>query len=69
MLIRSFGYSKSSRGLMAAKNLKRLTLSPEESAILDRICKKLGWSESKALQVMFFEFCDERNLIKEILHS
>ena len=69
MLIRSFGATKATRDLMAAKNQKRLTLSPEESAILEKICKKLGWTESKALQVMFFEFCDQRNLIKEILHS
>ena len=54
---------------MTAHNQKRVTLSPEESAILEKICKKLGWSESKALQVMFFEFCDQRNLIRDILHS
>jgi hypothetical protein len=69
MLIRKFGHIQAPRGPLTAHNRKRLTLSSEESAILEKICKKLGWSESKALQVMFFEFCDQRNLIREILHS
>jgi tRNA(Arg) A34 adenosine deaminase TadA len=57
---------------MAANNSKiqkRLTLSHQESEILGEICRRLGWSESKALQVMFFEFCDRRNLIIDRLHK
>ena len=37
---------------------ERLTLSLQESLLLDEICKRFGWSKSKALQIMFFEFCE-----------
>ena len=48
--------------------MKRVTLSQEENEMLQTICARFGWNESKALQIMFFEFCDKRNMITEILH-
>ncbi len=38
------------------KIVKRLTLTPQEAAILAEICKRFGWSESKTFQIMFVEW-------------
>jgi hypothetical protein len=55
--------------MASMKVLKQLTLSKEEDAILQVICRRFGWTESKALQIMFFDFCNKQNLVTEFLHG
>jgi hypothetical protein len=52
------------------KNLVvRVVLSPQHKELLDKICVKLGQSESETLRMAFMQYAKELNLVTEKVHS
>jgi hypothetical protein len=47
----------------------RVLLSPQHKQLLDKICVKLGQSESETLRMAFIEYAKELNLVTEKVHS
>ncbi|MEM3536673.1 MAG: ribbon-helix-helix protein, CopG family [Candidatus Bathyarchaeia archaeon] len=54
---------------MAKKHIVRVVLSPQHKELLDRICLKLGQSESETMRVAFLEYAKSISLITEKVHS
>ena len=54
---------------MPKKNIVRVVLSPPQKDILDRICVKLGQSESETLRAAFMEYARSISLVTEKVHS
>jgi len=47
----------------------RVLLSPQHKQLLDKICVKLGQSESETLRMAFIEYAKELNLVTEKVHG
>jgi len=54
---------------VAKKHIVRVVLSPQHKELLDRICLKLGQSESETMRVAFLEYAKSISLITEKVHS
>jgi hypothetical protein len=54
---------------MAKKHIVRVVLSPQHKELLDRICQKLGQSESETLRKAFLDYAEKLNLVTEKVHS
>jgi hypothetical protein len=54
---------------MAKKHIVRVVLSPQHKELLDKICLKLGQSESETMRVAFLEYAKSISLITEKVHS
>jgi hypothetical protein len=54
---------------VARKHIVRVVLSPQHKELLDRICQKLGQSESETMRVAFLEYAKSISLITEKVHS
>jgi hypothetical protein len=47
----------------------KVLLSPQHKQLLDKICAKLGQSESETLRMAFMQYAKELNLVTEKVHS
>jgi hypothetical protein len=47
----------------------KVLLSPEHKQLLDKICVKLGQSESETLRIAFIQYAKELNLLTEKVHG
>jgi hypothetical protein len=54
---------------MAKKHIVRVVLSPQHKELLDRICHRLGQSESETLRIAFLQYAEKLNLITEKVHD
>ncbi|MEM3551382.1 MAG: ribbon-helix-helix protein, CopG family [Candidatus Bathyarchaeia archaeon] len=54
---------------MAKKYIVRVVLSPQHKELLDRICQKLGQSESETLRIAFLQYAEKLSLVTEKVHS
>jgi hypothetical protein len=54
---------------VAKKHIVRVVLSPQQKELLDRICHKLGQSESETLRIAFLEYAKSISLVTEKVHS
>ena len=54
---------------MAKKHIVRVVLSPQQKELLERICQKLGQSESETLRKAFLDYAEKLNLVTEKVHS
>ncbi|MGC8896169.1 MAG: ribbon-helix-helix protein, CopG family [Candidatus Bathyarchaeia archaeon] len=46
-----------------------MVLSPQHKELLDKICLKLGQSESETLRIAFLQYAEKLNLLTEKIHS
>jgi hypothetical protein len=46
-----------------------VVLSKQQKELLDRICYKLGQSESETLRIAFLQYAEKLSLITEKVHS
>jgi uncharacterized transporter YbjL len=54
---------------VAKKHIVRVVLSPQQKELLDRICQKLGQSESETMRVAFLEYAKSISLVTEKVHG
>jgi len=54
---------------VARKHIVRVVLSPQHKELLDRICQKLGQSESETLRIAFLEYAKSISLVTEKVHG
>jgi hypothetical protein len=54
---------------VAKKHIVRVVLSQQQKELLDRICHKLGQSESETLRIAFLEYAKSISLVTEKVHS
>ncbi len=54
---------------MAKNYIVRVVLSPQHKELLDRICQKLGQSESETLRIAFLQYAEKLSLITEKVHG
>jgi hypothetical protein len=54
---------------LTKKLVVRVVLSPQYKELLDKICVKLGQSESETLRIAFLECAKSISLITEKVHS
>lgn len=54
---------------MAKKHIVRVVLSKQQKELLDRICFKLGQSESETMRVAFLQYAEKLNLVSEKVHG
>jgi hypothetical protein len=54
---------------VARKHIVRVVLSPQHKELLDRICHKLGQSESETMRIAFLQYAEKLSLITEKVHS
>ena len=54
---------------MARKHIVRVVLSPQQKELLDRICQKLGQSESETLRIAFLQYAEKLSLVAEKVHG
>ncbi|MEM1564039.1 MAG: ribbon-helix-helix protein, CopG family [Candidatus Bathyarchaeia archaeon] len=54
---------------MARKHIVRVVLSPQHKELLDKICERLGQSESETLRIAFLQYAEKLNLVSEKVHS
>jgi hypothetical protein len=54
---------------VARKHIVRVVLSPQHKELLDRICEKLGQSESETMRIAFLQYAEKLSLITEKVHS
>jgi len=54
---------------MPRKHIVRVVLSPQQRELLDKICHKLGQSESETMRIAFLEYAKSISLITEKVHS
>jgi len=47
----------------------KVYLTPQQKALLEKICKSLGMDESEVLRVAFLEYAKELNLVTEKVHN
>jgi hypothetical protein len=55
--------------IMPRKHIVRVVLSPQQRELLDKICHKLGQSESETMRIAFLEYAKSISLITEKVHS
>jgi len=51
------------------KSIVRVVLSPPQKEILNKICVKLGQSESETLRAAFMEYAMRMSLVTEKVHQ
>jgi len=54
---------------VAKKYIVRVVLSSQHKELLDRICERLGQSESETLRIAFLQYAEKLSLITEKVHS
>jgi hypothetical protein len=54
---------------VAKKHIVRVVLSPQQKELLDKICQKLGQSESETLRIAFLEYAKSISLVTEKVHG
>jgi hypothetical protein len=54
---------------VARKHIVRVVLSPQQKELLDRICQKLGQSESETLRIAFLRYAEKLSLVTEKVHG
>jgi hypothetical protein len=54
---------------VAKKHIVRVVLSPQQKELLDKICQKLGQSESETLRIAFLQYAEKLSLITEKVHG
>jgi hypothetical protein len=54
---------------LAKKHIVRVVLSRQQKELLDRICFKLGQSESETMRVAFLQYAEKLNLVSEKVHG
>jgi hypothetical protein len=54
---------------VAKKHIVRVVLSKQQKELLDRICFKLGQSESETMRVAFLQYAEKLNLVSEKVHG
>jgi hypothetical protein len=54
---------------LAKKHIVRVVLSQQQKELLDKICQKLGQSESETLRIAFLQYAEKLSLITEKVHS
>ena len=54
---------------MAKKYIVRVVLSPQHKELLDRICERLGQSESETLRIAFLQYAEKLSLVTEKVHG
>jgi hypothetical protein len=54
---------------LAKKQIVRVLLSPQHKQLLDKICVKLGQSESETLRMAFIEYAKELSLVTKKVHE
>ena len=54
---------------MAKKHIVRVVLSPQHKELLDRICEKLGQSESETMRMAFLQYAEKLSLVTEKVHG
>jgi len=54
---------------LAKKHIVRVVLSKQQKELLDRICFKLGQSESETMRVAFLQYAEKLNLVSEKVHG
>jgi len=47
----------------------KVLLSPQHKQLLDKICVKLGQSESETLRMAFMQYAEKLSLVTEKVHS
>ena len=60
----TMGWSKSGQ-----KQIVRVVLSPQHKELLDKICEKLGQSESETLRMAFLQYAEKLSLVTQKVHS
>jgi hypothetical protein len=55
--------------MVAKKHIVRVVLSKQQKELLDKICYKLGQSESETLRIAFLQYAEKLSLITEKVHS
>jgi hypothetical protein len=55
--------------MVAKKHIVRVVLSKQQKELLDRICQKLGQSESETLRIAFLEYAKSISLLTEKVHG
>jgi hypothetical protein len=54
---------------VAKKHIVRVVLSQQQKELLDKICQKLGQSESETLRIAFLEYAKSISLVTEKVHG
>jgi hypothetical protein len=54
---------------VAKKHIVRVVLSKQQKELLDKICFKLGQSESETMRVAFLQYAEKLNLVSEKVHG
>jgi len=54
---------------LAKKHIVRVVLSKQQKELLDRICYKLGQSESETLRIAFLQYAEKLSLVTEKVHG
>jgi hypothetical protein len=54
---------------VAKKHIVRVVLSPQQKELLDKICQKLGQSESETMRIAFLQYAEKLSLITEKVHN
>jgi hypothetical protein len=54
---------------VAKKHIVRVVLSKQQKELLDKICYKLGQSESETMRVAFLQYAEKLNLVSEKVHG
>jgi hypothetical protein len=54
---------------VAKKHIVRVVSSKQQKELLDKICLKLGQSESETLRIAFLQYSEKLSLITEKVHS
>jgi hypothetical protein len=54
---------------VAKKHIVRVVLSKQQKGLLDKICFKLGQSESETMRIAFLDYAEKLNLVAEKVHS
>jgi hypothetical protein len=54
---------------VAKKHIVRVVLSKQQKELLDKICYKLGQSESETMRIAFLEYAKSISLVTEKVHG
>lgn len=52
-----------------SRNVRRVTLSPEQNILFEHTMKRLGMNESEVIRLALFDFWDKRSMVTESLHK
>jgi hypothetical protein len=54
---------------VARKQIVRVVLSPQHKELLDKICEKLGQSESETIRMAFLQYAEKLSLVTQKVHG